>query len=300
MSKKPVSLRIKLVLLFVLAVLITSIIIFPSALKAVISYERGWVAQKDGRHSTAIKEYEQVLKQFPESTSILARLAISYFYNERIGECSELLDRIAGKEVSGSLRGKVNGIVDKMDSIYYESKELGEALELYGQEELERTAEKLDKYLNTNKNDVMGIFHAANINFDMGRYSEAEKLYIRTIELQPEFYTAYLNLAATYRETGQLEKAVKFCNMVLESNKEHPQAFIALSKIELKGNNVKAGLEYAKKAFEYDSGDLHIISNLCLAYHYNKMTVDRDKYFEILKQNDYYDMAALKSVFEAD
>ena len=99
MAKKPVSLWIKLVLLFVIAVFITSIIVFPSALKAVIAYERGWNAQKDGRHSTAIKEYEQVLKQFPESTSILARLAISYFYNERIDECGELLDRIAGKEV---------------------------------------------------------------------------------------------------------------------------------------------------------------------------------------------------------
>ncbi|MHB1392759.1 MAG: tetratricopeptide repeat protein [Clostridia bacterium] len=300
MSKKPVPLWIKLVLLFVMAVLVTSIIVFPSALKAVIAYERGWEAQKDGRHSTAIKEYEKVLQQFPESTSILARLAISYFYNERIDECSELLDRIAGKEVSGSLSSKVNGIVDKMDSIYYESKELGEALKLYGQEELEKTAEKVGKYLGTNKNDVMGIFHMANINLDMGRYSEAEKLYIRTIELQPEFYSAYLNLASVYRETGQLEKAVECCNKVLESNKEHPQAFIALSKIELAGNNTKAGLEYAKKAYEYDSGDLHIISNLCLAYHYNKMTVDRDKYFEILKQNDYYDITALQSVFDVE
>jgi tetratricopeptide (TPR) repeat protein len=299
-AKKPVSLWIKLMLLFVTAVFITSIVLFSSALKAGISYERGWKAQKDGRHSTAIKEYEQVLKQFPESTSILARLAISYFYNERIDECSELLDQIAGKSVSRSLSGQVNGIVDKMDSMYYESKELGEALKLYGQEELESTAEKLGKYLGTNKNDVMGIFHMANINFDMGRYSEAEKLYIKTIELQPEFYSAYLNLAAVYRETGQLEKALGCCNKVLESNKEHPQAFVALSKIELEGNNVKAGLEYAKKAYEYDSGDLQIISNLCLAYHFNKMIGDRDKYFEILKQNSYYDIVALQSVFEGE
>jgi len=299
-AKKPVPLWIKLALLFIIAVLISSIILFPSALKAGIAYEQGWSAQKDGRHSTAIKEYEQVLKQFPESTSILARLAISYFYNERIDECSELLDRIAGKKVSKSLSGQVNGIVDKMDSIYYESKGLGEALKLYGQEELESTAEKLEKYLDANKNDVMGIFHMANINFDMGKYSEAEKLYIKTVELQPEFYSAYLNLAAVYRKTGQLEKAAECCNKVLESNKEHPQALTALSKIELEGNNVEAGLEYAKKAYEFDSGDLNVISNLCLAYHYNKMTGDRDKYFEILKQNDYYDIVALQSVFEAE
>lgn len=299
-AKKKVPLWMKLVMLFVLALLITFITLFPSVLKAAVSYERGLEAQRDGRHSTAIKEYEEVLKQFPDSASIMARLAISYFYNERISECSELLDRIAGKEVSGSLSRQVNKIVEKMDSTYYEGKELNKALELYGQEELEKTAGKLAEYLSANGNDVMGIFHMANINFDMGRYAEAERLYIKAVGLQPEFYSAYLNLAAVYREQGQLEKAAECCNKVLESNKEHPQAFAALSKIELKGNNAGAALEYAEKAYEYDSGDLHIISNLCLAYHYNKMTDLRDKYFNILKQNEYYDLAALQSVFEAD
>lgn len=298
MAKKPVPMWIKILLLFAAAVLISSIVVFPSVIKAAISYERGREAQRDGRHSTAIKEYEQVLKQFPNSASIIARLAISYFYNERIDECSELLERIAGKKVSGKLSRQVNGIVEKMDSIYYEGKELGEALKLYGLEELERTAEKVEKYLDVNKNDVMGTFHLANINFDIGRYAEAEKLYLRAIELQPEFYSAYLNLSAVYRETGQLDKAVESCNKVLKDNKEHPQAFIALSKIEFKGKNYKVGLEYAKKAYEYDSGDLSIISNLSLAYHYNNMTDERDKLFEILKQNDYYDTAALQSVFE--
>lgn len=296
--KRPVPLWMKLLLLFVAMVLIASIVILPSVLKAAIAYEMGREAQRDGRHSTAIKEYEQVQKLFPESEAVLARLAISYFYDERIDECRRLLDRIAGKKVSGSLSRQVNDIVGKMDSIYYESKELGEILKLYGQEELEKTAEKVEKYLDANKEDVMGIFHLANINFDIGRYAEAEKLYIRAVELQPGFYSAYLNLSAVYRETGQLEKAVECCNRVLESNKEHPQAFVALSKIELARGNNGAGLEYAEKAYEYDGGDLNIISNLSLACHYNNMTDERDKFFEILKQNSYYDIAALQSVFE--
>jgi len=296
--KIPVPLWIKILLPVAAAVLISIILIFPSAYKTAIAYERGRKAQQEGRHSTAIREFEQVLRQFPDSDSIIARLAVSYFYNERIDECSELLDRIAGRKVSGKLSRQVNGIVGKMDSIYYESKDLVEVLKLYGQEELERTAVKLKTYLDMNKNDVMGIFHLANINFDIGRYAEAEKLYIRTTELQPEFYSAYLNLAAVYRETDQFEKAVESCRKVLSVNKEHPQAFVALSKIELERNNAAEGLEYARKAYEYDSGDLHIISNLCLAYHYNNMTDDRDILFEILKQNNYYDTAALQSVFE--
>jgi tetratricopeptide (TPR) repeat protein len=300
LAKKPVPLWIKITLLLTAAVLISSILGAAYTVKAAIAYEQGRRAQQDGNHSTAIKEYEQALKQFPDSASIIAGLAISYFHNERIDECRGLLDRIEGREVSRSLSRQVNEIVDRMDSIYYESKELREALKLYGQEELEITSEKLEKYLDKNKNDVMGIFHLANINFDIGKYAEAEKLYIKINELQPEFYTAYLNLAAVYRETGQLEAAAECCKKVLNSNKEHPQAFIALSKIELEGNNYKAGLEYAEKAYEYDSSDLDIVSNLCLAYHYNKMTSDRDKLLEILKQSNYYDTAALQSVFEGN
>ncbi len=297
MAKKPVPMRMKILLFFAAVVLILSMALLPSVIKAAVFYERGREAQEDGRHSTAIKEYEQVQKLFPESRAVLARLAISYFYNDRINECREMLDRIAGRKVSRGLSRQVNRVVEKMDSIYYESKELGEALRLYGQEELESTALKLEKYLESNKNDVMGIFHLGNINFDMGKYAEAEKLYSRVVELQPEFYSAYLNLAAVYRETGRFENAAKSINNVLKSNKEHPQAFVALSKLELASHNNQAALDYAEKAYEYDSSDPNIISNLSLAYHYNNMTAERDKLFAILKQNNYYDTEALQSAF---
>jgi tetratricopeptide (TPR) repeat protein len=100
-----------------------------------------------------------------------------------------------------------------------------------------------------------------------------------------------------YRETGRFENAADSIEKVLKSNKEHPQAYVALSKLELSKHDNKAGLEYAEKAYEYDSGDLNVISNLSLAYHYNNMTAERDKLFAVLKQNNYYDTEALQSVF---
>ncbi len=297
MVKKPVALQMKFLLVFAVLVLIFSIAVLPSVLKAAIAYERGCRAQQDGRHSTAIKEYEKVLEEYPDFASGKARLAISYFYNERISECSELLDRIAGRSLSGKLSRRVNEIIEKLNTIYFESNELRTALGLYGQEELEKTAEKIEKYLETNEDDVMGIFQLANICFDIGRYDEAEKLYIRAVKLQPGFYSANLNLAALYRIKGMYEKAEDCCNKVLASNKEHPQAFTALSKIELEKGDYQAGLEYAKEAYGYDSGDLHIISNLSMAYHLNGMTDERDALLEVLKHNNYHDMEALQSVF---
>jgi tetratricopeptide (TPR) repeat protein len=295
--KKPVPLWIKILLPLSAALLISCIFILPSVLKAGLDCERGWKAQQEGRHSTAIKEYRRALEQFPDSTSIIARLAISYLYNERIDKCSEMLDRIAGRRLHGKLANQINSIVEKMDSTYHESKELVEVLMLYGQEEMENTALKLEKYLEKNENDVMGIFHLANINFDIGRYGVAEELYIRAIKLEPEFYSANLNLAAVYRETGRYEKAMECCNKVLSNNKEHPQAFIALSKLELAKGDYKTALGYAENAYEYDNSDLQVVSNLSIAYHYNKMFAERDGLFETLKQKDYYDIAAMQVVF---
>lgn len=298
MTKKPVPLQVKLLLPVLGAMLFSAAFIFPSFLSGVIACGRGRLAREEGRYSTAIKEYEQALRQFPDNASVIAGLAISYFHNEKMEECGRLLDHISGKRVSGRLSRQVNEIIAKMDGTYYESGELAEALKLYGREELEKTALKLEAYLKTNENDVMGIFHLANINFDAGRYEKAEKLYIRVLELEPEFYSAHLNLAAVYRKTGRLEKAVESCNKVLSLNKEHPQAFVALSKIEFGRGNPAAGLDYAVKAYEYDSSDTDIIANLCLAYHYNGMTGDRDELLDILSKKNYYGMPALQSVIE--
>ncbi len=278
------------------ALLIFCVLIFPSAINAVIDCDRGRRAQEEGMHTTAIKEYERALERFPDSAVIIARLAVSYFHNEKIDKCRELLERLAGRRLPAKLAGQVNGIVQKMDETYYESSELLEALRLYGQEELERTASRLEAYMDKNKNDVMGIFHLANINFDMGKYSEAERLYTRALELQPEFHSANLNLAAVYRMTGDYEKAAECCERVLSSNKEYPQAFIALSRLELQRGDYRSALEYSKTAYDFDNTDMQAAANLCIAYHYNSMAADRDKLYEALTQNNYNDLEALRAV----
>lgn len=298
MAKKKVSLGMGLALLVALALLITSIVMLPSALKGAVSYKRAREAQREGRHSTAIKEYEKLLEQHPQSVRIKAHLAISYFYNERIDKCSQLLKDIGGKKVPHSLSSPLKELIEKLDSIYYESEELGKALELYGLEELEKTASKVERYLDNNSSDAMGFFQLANIYFDMGKHKDAEELYIKAVELQPDFYCAYINLAAVYRELGSFEKAAEACNKVLEGSKEHPGAFVGLSKLELARGNPSKSLEYALKAYEYDQTDWSTISNLCVAYHYNNMAEEKQALLALLREKGYYDIAVLEAALE--
>lgn len=289
---------VKAAVFLLIAVLLYSFTVLPSAIKTGIAYERGNKAQREKRHITAIREYEKVVKRYPDFTPVLARLAVSYFYSERINECSRLLERIADREVTGSLAEEVNGIVGKLSVMYFENNGLKEALRLYGQEELEKTAVKLTEYLRSNNGDVLGMLYLANIYFDIGRYNEAEGLYRSATDRQPEFASAYLNLAALYRETGEYDKAAENCRKVLEFNAEHPQAYMSLSRLELARHRSGEGLEYAEKAYEYGGEDINAAANLCLAYHYNGMREERDRLFEQLKQNKYRDVALLQSAFE--
>lgn len=197
-----------------------------------------------------------------------------------------------------NLTQKVNQVVGKLKGMYFESSELSKAMELYGREELEKTSEKLSAHLNKHKTDALAMLYLANIYFDIGRYNEAAAFYEKAISLQPDFSTAYLNLAALCRERGEFEKAEQNCKKVLELNSELPQAYVSLSRIEFARNRNGTGLEYAKKAYEYGGGDMSVAANLCLAYHYNKMKEDRDKLLEQLKQKNYPYLAALQSVFE--
>lgn len=269
--------------------------ILPPAIQAAFECRKGLEAQQDGRHSTAIREYEQALQRSPNSTEITARLAISYFQNEKMDKCSEMLVRLQGKRLPGKLAQQVNRIVEKLDSSYHESSELTEAIRLYGQEELEKTASRLDAYLKNNETDVMGYFHLANINMDIGNIKKAEELYNQVLKLEPEFYSANLNLGALYRLKGDYGRSEECCMRVLNANKEHPQALVSLSKLELARGDNKQGLEYAKKAYEYEGEDLQIAANLCIAYDHNGMSAERDKLFEDLQQKGFYDLTALQS-----
>ncbi|HWQ31080.1 MAG TPA: tetratricopeptide repeat protein [Negativicutes bacterium] len=296
MPKKPVPIWAMILLPVLIALIVLCVFTLPEAVRGRIASEQGRRALDSGRYSTAIKKYEQAMERFPDSGTIAAGLAVSYFQNEQMDKCRKVLDLIEGKKLPAKLCSQVNEIIGLLDSTYHESDELAEILDKYGQEELESTAAKLEAYLAGNGTDVMGIFQLANVNFDMGKYSEAEKLYIKAAGLAPGFYSAQLNLAAVYRITGRYSESGECCHKVLAMNKEHPQAYVALSKLFLEQGSYKEALSLAMKAYEYDEGDLQVLSNLCIAYHFNGMTAERDRLLDTLKQKDYYDMPSLQSI----
>jgi tetratricopeptide (TPR) repeat protein len=134
----------------------------------------------------------------------------------------------------------------------------------------------------------------------MKNYIGASQVLSKVIYDYPDFYGGYLLQAATYRELGKFDEAVEYGNKALIHNVEDTGACITLSKIELKRRNNAKGLEYAKRAYELDSHNPIVVANLALAYHFNNLISERDKYYKIYKDsniNDKYTDDLLKSIF---
>lgn len=270
----------------------------PAVAESRQAYGRGLEAEKEKKYVSAIREYKKAEKLFPFTTGVYVRLGVSYYYNGQIKEAGEVFDSIVEKRAGRKLTAEANAVVKKINSMYYMSEELGKILSGYGKEELEKTRDKLLQYSSRYPDDVLGLFYTGNIYFDLEKYSLAAEYFNKVITSQPEFFSAYLNLAATYRELGKYQEAEESCQRVLEYNIESVPAYVALSKTEQKQGNYTKFLEYAQKAYSIDSTDESAAANLSAAYHFNGMTGERDKLFSLLKSKNYYGLEALKRIYK--
>lgn len=289
MARRPVPFKIKAVFALVLMIAFASLVTFPASLRAGVAYQRGIQAAKDKKFITAINEYDKVLTEFPNSTSVLAREFIAYYYNEQIDEASKTFDKISGKKLSDRNDGEeltnlVNEIITKMDTAYYPAQELIEnskATDSIGPEEIKTV---LKSYLDKQPNDVFANYQMANYLFDDKKFDEAERYTLIAIQQQPDFISGNLLMASINREKGEYEKALEYSRKVLANNAESVHAYVSMSRIELKRHNDSQGLDLAMQAYALDQESPGALANLALAYHYNNNLGERDKLISQLKQ----------------
>lgn len=306
LSKKPIPIPIRLISLILIVIIIFSLSKFPRSISIGIEYERGVQAEEASKYLTAMKHYENVVKEYPQSDKALVRLYASYYYCGRIDEAYEVYDKIAGespstKKMDKELVQEVNEITSKLDRYYSPSKELYEKLKDQKNAKIEDIINILKPIVDKNPNEVYAAYYLANLYFDMKDYAKASQVLSRVISKYPDFTAASLFQATTYRELGKYDEAVEYCNKALNNNIEDIGAYITLSKLELKRRNNAKGLEYAKIAYEMDKEDPIVVANLALAYHFNNLLNERDKYYKIYqdsKINDKYTDNFLKSIFD--
>ena len=162
---------------------------------------------------------EKMLLQFPDFPKVhlfaAKVLVLDQKYEQGIKEAQKAIEIDPKLAVAYYLLG----------TTYFQTGDLEQA-----NKNLIKAAELNYLFMQTNQ-----IAYVANLLVAEKDYQTIEKLYLRAIKLEPENYSWYINLAATYGKMRQKEKAIKYANKVLELNpeaKESVEEFIQLIENE--------------------------------------------------------------------
>lgn len=284
---RPIPLWIKGVFAFVVLISLYALTNFPTSLKAGVAYERGVRAEKAKKMLTAVREYQQVEVFYPNSTPLLERLSIGYYQTDHIEKFVGTLEKLVGRKVSSDYSvSLINSYTDAIAMFYMPTEEFASIMAQYENASFEEKQLPFEQYLKTHPDDYLAMFYLADVYYELKKFDLSEELLNDILLIYPHFPGAQLYMASICREKGNFSQALYYCNQVLEVNQENPDAYVALSKIQLKQYQDQSGLELAEKAYQLDRDNFNAIGNMALALHYNGRTAERDQMMEKLKSID--------------
>lgn len=289
LSKFSLPIWVKGFAALIMAILIVALMQFPNTLNTGISYERAVKFEQEKKYMSAMREYEKVVNTYPDSTTALCKLFIMQYKAGKLGYAAATYDKLVGRNVENEeLFSEVSSAFDNLNAWYAPSKEFYDLMNAAQNYNMEQVRDKIIEYVNNNPKEVFARVSLASILLDLGETGKAKEAALSILKEYPDFIDCSFLLGAIYRETKEYDKAIELYDKILENNVERADAYSAIARIELKRGNDEPGLDMALKAYDIDNSDPFITSNLVLAYHFNNMIVERDKTFEIFKNQKNY------------
>lgn len=111
---------------------------------------------------------------------------------------------------------------------------------------------------------LLNLLAACYLNED--NFEEAEKIYLRIIELVPDFGLPYGNLTLVYQKTGEIDKALKFADNLLEMGSHSASTWDFVGLLHFKKGDYEIALEYFLAAKSLDKDFLKSSYNIACAY----------------------------------
>ncbi len=137
---------------------------------------------------------------------------------------------------------------------------------------------------------------------DSGNYKEAISCFEKVVQIDPQNYTAWLDMGVVYFNLGEFEKSEKCYKFILEHkpNSNCGGAYNNLANIESLKKNYDVAMSLYKKAIECDSENIDAfygLGGVCLLQH--KYDLARSCYEKILSldKNHLYANIALGNIY---
>ena len=127
--------------------------------------------------------------------------------------------------------------------------------------------------------------------------NNTEQLYLRIIEIAPDFSPPYCNLCMLYSSLRRDEDAAKYANLAVDSNPRSAATWNTLGLYYMNKGDHESALEYFVAANRIDPGFLIAVYNLACAY---VQLGDIDKGLSYLKESLTFVNNYLKSFDDVD
>jgi len=118
------------------------------------------------------------------------------------------------------------------------------------------------KITNLVPNESEAHYNMANTLMELGRFEEAEKIFLKAIKLKPDFALAHNNLGNVLQELGRLDGAENSYKKAIEINPKYAESFNNLGNIFKKSNRIEEAIKYLKMAIFLEPNFFQAHSNL--------------------------------------
>lgn len=119
----------------------------------------------------------------------------------------------------------------------------------------------------------------------------------KALVINPKADNAYVGKGSVSRALGDLVEARKNYVTAIAIEPDNAEAYSSLVVIEIAEGNYSQAVEYGEKAWNMDTTNPIVASNLSLAYHYKGDYKQRNRLFEQARQLGYYNLDMLEEVF---
>ncbi len=195
-----------------------------SALAAKKSIMEAHEAYKGSRWLEAAKKYEYAVNSDPSLRGAHFFLANCYdnlYKPSRAGEPEN--DEYMKKAIEWYKKA-----AEKEPDLIYRQRAMQYLVAAYGPEKLNNPAEAeplVKRMIELDPNEYLNYLELAKIYENAGRYDEAEATLLKAREVKPKEPAVYAALSAYYNRQGEFEKTVEALNTAADLQPENPQGY---------------------------------------------------------------------------
>ena len=158
----------------------------------------------------------------------------------------------------------------------------------------------LDKYLKKEPNNEYAWTILGHIESHLDKDILARKAYRKALKINPNTVEAITGMGILARKNGDYEKASEFYYQAIEINPNYAEAYASLVVINLKRKNFDEAVRVGLIGYNLEKEDGTIAANLSTSYHFANDTIQREKYFNIAKNNGYKNLESLRLIFDGE